>query len=98
MGLEQKAKENLEKLLDMSFENLDEMSARWEDFDSKSNFGVKNSHDFHIGYIFGKVEHKFISWFYSEFGRSQTDEEYKEFWYTVMNRIAKSEIVKSKLK
>ena len=95
MGLEIKAKENLEKLLNMSFENLDEMSARWEDFDSKSNFGVMNSKDFHIGYIFGKIEHKFISWFYSEFGRSQTDEEYKEFWDTVMSRIENSGIVKT---
>ena len=32
-----------------------------------------------IGY-FGKLEDKFVGWFYSEYGRSMTDQEYKQFW------------------
>ena len=89
MVLEKKAKDHLIDLLNMSKENFEEISARWNDLEPHSEFNIKNSEDFHKGYVFGKIEHKFISWFYAEFGRSQTDEEYKEFWKTVMGKIAK---------
>ena len=95
MELEQRAKEHLNDLLKMSEENFEEMSGRWEGFDSQSMFNVKNVKEFQKGYVFGKIEHKFISWFYAEFGRSQSDEEYLEFWKTVMDRIAENKNLKS---
>lgn len=89
MVLEKKAKEKLEDLLDMSQANFEEMSGRWDDLKPKSFFSTKDSSDFLMGYVFGKMEHKFISWFYSEYGRSQTDEEYVEFSDIVRERIQK---------
>ena len=87
MPLELKAKTTLKKLLDMSSENFDEMYSSWDELEPKSSFSIKESKDFLAGYIFGKIEHKFISWFYAEFGRAQTDEEYLEFWNITMERI-----------
>ena len=91
MPLEKKAKETLESLLEMSIKDFDEMSTVWEEFDLEFPFNIKHSNDFFVGYVFGKIEHKFVSWFYSEFGRSQTDEEYKEFCNIVKNRLEKIE-------
>ena len=48
---------------------------------------AKKSNDFRLGYVFGKMEHKFVSWFYSEYGRSQTDQEYEEFSNIVLDRV-----------
>ena len=87
MALETKAKETLESLLEMSIKDFDEMSSGWEGLDSEFPFNIKDSNDFFVGYVFGKIEHKFFSWFYSEFGRSQTDDEYKEFCNIVKNRL-----------
>jgi hypothetical protein len=70
-------------------ENLKEMALRWDELKSKSELGLKDSDVFIAGYVFGKIEHKFIQWFYSEFGRSQTDEEYQEFWHIVKDRLTK---------
>lgn len=89
MVLEKQAKEKLEDLLDMSGENFKEMALRWDELKPKSELGLKDSEAFIAGYVFGKIEHKFIQWFYSEFGRSQTDEEYQEFWYIVKDRLTK---------
>ena len=89
MALESKAIEKLEDLLEMSGENFKEMVLRWDELKSKSEFELNDSDVFIAGYVFGKIEHKFIQWFYSEFGRSQTDEEYMEFWNIVINRLTK---------
>jgi len=89
MALEKKAIEKLKDLLDMSQSNFEEMSARWDELEPKSFFSKKNSNDFLVGYVFGKIEHKFISWFYAEYGRSQTDEEYVEFSNIVNEEIQK---------
>ncbi len=89
MVLEKQAKEKLEDLLDMSGENFKEMALRWDELKPKSELELKDSDVFIAGYVFGKIEHKFIQWFYSEFGRSQTDEEYQEFWHIVKDRLTK---------
>jgi len=87
MALEKKALEQLNKLLEMSKENFVEMLERWQDIEKNSLYNIRNMEQFKIGYIIGKIEHKFISWFYSEFGRSQTDEEYNEFLNIVKTGI-----------
>ena len=56
------------------------MSARWNELQPRSDFEVKISEDFHLGYVFGNLESDFVGWFYSENGRSMTDQEYKQFW------------------
>ena len=91
MELDSKARKKLEDLLEMSQSNYDEMSKRWEDLKSNLLFSAKKSHDFRLGYAFGKMEHKFISWFYSEYGRSQTDQEYEEFSDIVLERVSRIE-------
>jgi|GEM_PF-6552751 len=90
MIIEKKAKDYLYRLLEMSQENFTEMSERWSDLDKDSLFSIRNSKEFRIGYVFGKIEHKFISWFYSEYGRAQTDEEYEEFFSIINKKISKS--------
>lgn len=87
MVLEKKALVYLDKLLIISKENFTEMSERWQDLEKDSMYKIRNTEQFKIGYFFGKIEHKFISWFYSEFGRSQTDEEYEEFFNNVKKQI-----------
>ena len=87
MVLEKKALDELDKLLEMSKEHYIEMLERWQDLQKNSLYKIRNQDEFKWGYVFGKMEHKFISWFYSEFGRSQTDEEYEEFMNIVKNRI-----------
>ncbi len=82
MTIEKKAKDHLDRLLEMSQENFTEMFERWGELDKDSLFSIRNSKDFQIGYVFGKIEHKFIAWFYSEYGRALTDEEYEEFFNT----------------
>ena len=88
MVLEKKAKEKLDDLLEMSQSNYDEISKRWKDLESNLLSSAKKSNDFRLGYAFGKMEHKFISWFYSEYGVSQTDQEYEEFSNIVLERIS----------
>lgn len=87
MALEKKALDHLGKLIEISKENFVEMLERWQDLEKNSLYKIKNVEQFKIGYTFGKIEHKFISWFYSEFGRSQTDEEYEEFASIVKKQI-----------
>jgi len=87
MTLEKKALEQLDKLLEMAKDNFVEMLERWQDIEKNSLYEIRNMEQFKIGYVIGKIEHKFISWFYSEFGRSQTDDEYNEFLKIVKNGI-----------
>jgi hypothetical protein len=87
--MEKKAKGQLDKLLQMSKEHFAEMEERWKDLDKDSLFSVRKSKDFRLGYEYGKIEHKFISWFYSEYGRAQSDEEYEEFFNAVKDHASK---------
>ncbi len=87
MVLEKKAVEHLDVLLKMTKENFVEMLERWQDIEKNSLYEIRNMDQFKIGYIIGKIEHKFITWFYSEFGRSQTDEEYNEFLDIIKKQI-----------
>ena len=87
MALEKRALDELDKLLKISKENFPEMLERWQDLEKNSLYEIRNMEEFKLGYVFGKIEHKFISWFYSEFGRSQTDEEYDEFMNIVKKQI-----------
>ena len=80
MNLEKKSLDYLEQLLKKTQESFEGMSARWNELQPKQDFEVKISEDFHLGYVFGKLEFDFVDWFYSEYGRSMTDQEYKEFW------------------
>lgn len=80
MSLEQKSVDYLEKLLETTQESFQGLSARWDDLQPRKNFDVKISEDFHLGFVFGKLEDDFVNWFYSEHGRSMTDQEYVHFW------------------
>ena len=79
MPLEKKAIDELDKLLQIGKENFIDMLERWQDQEKNSLYHIRNTKDFKIGYIFGKMEHKFISWFYSHHGRALTEDEYDEF-------------------
>lgn len=78
--LETKSLDYLESLLDKTQESFVGMSVRWEELQPKQEFEVKISEDFHLGFVFGKLEDDFVKWFYSQYGRSMTDHEYKQFW------------------
>jgi len=78
--LDQKSLNYLEHLLEKMQKSFDGLSNRWNDLQPRKEFDVKMSEDFHLGFVFGKLEDDFIEWFYSEFGRSMTDHEYKQFW------------------
>ena len=80
----------LDQLLEISKENFVEMLERWQDLEKNSLYQIRNMEQFKIGYVFGKIEHKFISWFYSEYGRSQTDDEYDEFMNIVKKNFPKN--------
>ncbi|MGI9566269.1 MAG: hypothetical protein ACR2LL_04560 [Nitrosopumilus sp.] len=47
---------------------------------SRRQFVAKISEDFHLGFVFGKLEESFVSWFYSEYGRSMMGKEHLQFW------------------
>ena len=78
--LEKKSLIHLENLLEKTQVSFDGLSARWNGLQPRREFDVKISEDFHLGFVFGKLEDDFVGWFYSEYGRSMTDHEYKEFW------------------
>ena len=80
LELEKKSLDYLEQLLERTQESFNGLSARWSELQPRSEFGVKISEDFHLGFVFGKLEDDFVGWFYSEYGRSMTDYEYREFW------------------
>jgi hypothetical protein len=78
--LESKSLRFLEELLVKTQESFDGLSIRWNELQPRKDFDVKMSEDFHLGFVFGKLEDDFVSWFYSEYGRSMTDHEYRQFW------------------
>ena len=78
--LEKNSWDYLESLLKRTQESFVGMSARWGELQPKHEFTVKISEDFHLGFVFGKLEDDFVKWFYSQYGRSMTDHEYKQFW------------------
>ena len=80
MELGEKSSQYLEQLLEKTQTSFDGLSTRWNELQPREDFDVKISEDFHLGFVFGKLEDDFVGWFYSEFGRSMTDQEYKEFW------------------
>ncbi len=89
MALNVKAKELLNKLLDEEETKYSESFSRWHELEPETHFGIQNLDDFHLGYVFGSIEQKFIKWYYSEFGVSQSDEEYREFLNFCKSRFQK---------
>jgi hypothetical protein len=89
MELEDSCKQHLKNLLEQAQFTFDGMSSRWDDLQPKRKFAVKVSEDFHLGFIFGKIEESFVSWFYSNYGRSLEDNEYKEFWSICKKHVRK---------
>ena len=89
MALNHESKQYLEKLLNVSLESFDGLCTRWDELKPHKQFNVDNSENFHLGYLFGNIEEDFISWFYSKFGRSMTDEEYHEYWLVCRKQIRK---------
>ena len=65
------------------------MSSRWDDLRPARKFGIKLDEIFHLGFIFGKMEDDFNSWFYSKNGRSLSDGEYKDFWLICKKQVRK---------
>ena len=78
--LEKKSLDHLAQLLERTQESFRGLSARWDGLQPRQEFDLKISEDFHLGFVFGKLEEDFVGWFYSENGRSMTDHEYKQFW------------------
>ena len=78
--LEKKSLDFLEDLLKKTQESFEGLSDRWNELQPRQDFDVKISEDFHLGFVFGKLEDDFVDWFYAEYGRSMTDQEYKRFW------------------
>ena len=87
MALEKKVVEELEKLLQTAKEHFVDMLERWQEQEKNSIYHIRNTQQFKIGYVFGKIEHKFISWFYTNYGRALTDDEYDEFMDIVKKEI-----------
>lgn len=87
MVLEEKATKELNKLLQIAKDNFVDMLERWKDLEKNLIHEIKNTENFKMGYVFGKIEHKFISWFYSEYGQALTDDEYEEFMEIVKKQI-----------
>ncbi len=80
MELEKKSLEHLEQLLQRTQESFEGLYARWDELQPQEEFYIKISEDFHLGFVFGKLEDDFVGWFYSVHGRSMTDQEYHQFW------------------
>ena len=80
MKLEDATTKYLEKLLEDSQYSFEGMSSRWDGLQPRRQFRIKISEDFHLGFMFDKIEDNFVKWFYSRYGRSMTDAEYKQFW------------------
>lgn len=80
MKLGKESIDRLEQLLELTQDSFDGLSTRWNELQPRREFDVKISEDFHLGFVFGKLEDDFVGWFYTEYGRSMTDQEYKQFW------------------
>jgi len=92
MELEKKSLEHLEQLLQRTQESFEGLYARWDELQPQEEFYIKISEDFHLGFIFGKLEDNFVGWFYSEYGRSMTDHEYHQFWKKCRKHIRSTRI------
>lgn len=79
----------LEDLLDSALNSFDEMTKRWENLEPHNLFNIKDSEDFHVGFLFGRIEQDFVEYFSSNFGRELTKDEYKTFWLISRKRIRK---------
>ena len=82
MELQEKELNHLEQLLQRTEESFEGLSVRWDELQPKREFNVKISEDFHLGFVFGKLEDDFVKQFYSKHDRSMTDQEYHQFWKT----------------
>ncbi len=80
MELEEIDLNHLNLLLQRTEESFDGLSARWGEMRSKREFNSSVSEDFHLGFVFGKLEDNFVAEFYSSHGRSMSDPEYRQFW------------------
>lgn len=80
MESEKKSVDHVNELLKQVQESFEGLSNRWNYLQPRKEFDVKISEDFHLGFVFGKIEEDFAKKFYSEHGRSMTDQEYKQFW------------------
>ena len=87
--MEKEASEYLGNLLENAQNAFEGLSVRWNDLQPKREFNVKISEDFHLGFVFGNIEESFIGWFYSKYGRSMTDSEYKQFWMSCRKLVRK---------
>jgi len=58
--LDQKSLNYLEELLEKTQESFDGLSNRWNDLQPRKEFDVKISEDFHLGFVFGKLEQQAI--------------------------------------
>ena len=56
--LEKKSLDHLESLLKKTQESFDGLSSRWNELQPRKEFDVKISEDFHLGFVFGKLEDK----------------------------------------
>ncbi|MBS1268998.1 MAG: hypothetical protein MAG458_01734 [Nitrosopumilus sp.] len=65
---ENDAVKHLSQLLENTQESFVGLSTRWDELQPKKEFNVKISEDFHLGFVFGKLEDKFVGWFYSQYG------------------------------
>lgn len=89
MTLDPKSQRHLGELLEKALESFDGLCARWEELQPQRQFSIRNSEEFRLGYLFGSIEENFTAWFYSNFGRSMTDQEYKSFWLVCRKQIRK---------
>ena len=78
--MEQEPLEYLDNLLENAQNSFEGLSVRWNELQPRREFDVRISEDFHLGFVFGKIEESFVGWFYSKYGRSMTDSEYRQFW------------------
>ena len=78
--MEQESLDYLDTLLENAQNSFEGLSDRWNELQPRREFDVKISEDFHLGFVFGKLEDSFVGWFYSKYGRSMTDSEYRQLW------------------
>jgi hypothetical protein len=82
----------LKSLLEMSKDQYEGIMTRWGELTQILKFKINLSDDFKMGFTFGKMESKFVSWFYSIYARSMDDDEYIKFWDLVKNYSKKLNI------
>jgi hypothetical protein len=83
LNFDKNTSRELKSLLEMSRDQYEGVMTRWNELTQISKFNITDSDDFKVGFTFGKMESKFISWFYSMYARSMSDDEYIKFWELV---------------